>query len=455
MKTQTPPTGGDDLTPAEVAEQQNYRQPQRPQFHYTAIQGHIGDATGLVYYNGEFHLFNIFDEWSLKSAAHKRWGHAISTDLVHWQQMPPLLDTIIDHSPGSGSGVVDWNNSSGLRSGLEKTLVIFYTDYKSGTCVAYSNDRGRTWTRYRNNPVIAGSEDARDPNVFWYAPAKQWRMIRYEKRGFAFYSSVDLIQWKRLSRAEGYYECPDFFELPVVNSAGEHHWVLIDGDGTYVLGAFDGATFLAQTAKRHVEYGKALYATQTWKHPFNGDIYQIAWLRYPPLSQLTWNGQMSFPVKLYLQRRDGEIRLMREPIKQIRTLYRSVETWKDIIVDSEEKTVPNLNLDLADLQIELQLDGASEFGLTLRGQKILYSVAKRELQVGSITAPLNLTGGRLSLRILADRSSLEIFADSGAATFSLITLENSDDSPVFFSTGGKTRISSLECNHLESIWPAR
>jgi fructan beta-fructosidase len=443
-----------DLTPAEAADQQNYNQPLRPQFHYTAIQGHIGDATGLIYYKGEFHLFNIFDEWSQKSSAHKRWGHAISTDLVHWRQMPPLLDTIIDHSPGSGSGVVDWNNSSGLRSGSERTLVIFYTDYKAGSCIAYSNDRGRTWIRYKHNPVIAGAEDARDPNVFWYAPVKQWRMIRYEKRGFAFYGSDDLTHWTWLSRVESYYECPDLFELPVINSPGERLWVLIDGDGTYVLGTFNGTNFVAQTTKRHVEYGTALYATQTWKHSLNNDgIYQIAWLRYPPQTRLTWNGQMSFPTRLSLEKRDGEIRLLREPIEQIDTLYTSVDSWKDVVVDSEEKTVPKLNADLADLHIELQADGASEFGLTIQGQKIVYSVAERELQVGSMAVPVDLVGGRLALRILVDRSSLEIFADHGAATFSLITLEKSSDRPVFFSRGGRTRISSLECNHLESIWP--
>lgn len=445
-----------DLSSAEVAEQQNYDQPLRPQFHYTAIQGHIGDATGLIYYKGEFHLFNIFDEWSQNSSVHKRWGHAISTDLVHWMQMPPLLDTIIDHSPGSGSGVVDWNNSSGLRSGSEKTLLIFYTDYKAGSCIAYSNDRGRTWIRYKKNPVIAGSEDARDPNVFWYAPAKQWRMIRYEKRGFAFYSSDDLTHWTWLSRIESYYECPDLFELPVINSPGERLSVLIDGDGTYVLGTFNGTNFVAQTAKRHVEYGTALYATQTWKHSLDDDgIYQIAWLRYPLQARLTWNGQMSFPTRLSLENRDGEIRLVREPVKQIDTLYDSIESWRDIVIDSEEKTIPNFKADVADLHIEFAADGASEFGLIIQGQKILYSVAKRELQVGSIAAPVNLVHGRLALRILVDRSSLEIFADHGAATISLITLEDNSERPSFFSRDGRTRISSLECDHLESIWRAK
>jgi len=188
-------SGPDDrsLTPAEVSNQQNYSQPLRPQFHYTPIQGHIGDATGLIYYHGEYHLFHIYDEWSRQSAQHKRWGHAISPDLVHWQQLPSILDTVIDHAPGSGSGVVDWNNSSDLRTGVEKALLIFYTDYKEGTCIAYSHDRGRTWVRYSKNPVITGAEDARDPTVFWYVPTKEWRMVRYEKKGFAFYKSTDLL----------------------------------------------------------------------------------------------------------------------------------------------------------------------------------------------------------------------------------------------------------------------
>src|SRR5947209_18735166 len=130
FQTKQPPAEEADLNPAEVAGEQHYRQPLRPQFHYTPVQGHIGDATGLIYYGGEYHLFNMYDEWSRRRLAHKRWGHAISTDLIHWEQMPPVLDTLLDNHPGSGSGVVDWNNSSGLRQGAEKTLLIFYTDYK-------------------------------------------------------------------------------------------------------------------------------------------------------------------------------------------------------------------------------------------------------------------------------------------------------------------------------------
>ena len=442
-----------DLSPADVADQQNYNQALRPQFHYTAIQGHIGDATGLVYYRGEYHLFNIFDEWSRKSAAHKRWGHAISTDLTHWTQMPPLLDTLVDHSPGSGSAVVDWNNSSGFRTGPEKTLVVFYTDYKRGSCIVFSNDRGRHWKRYVNNPVISGADDARDPNVFWYVPANGWRMVRYEKGGFAFYESQDLKHWTWLSRIGGYYECPDLFELPIADHGDQRRWVLIDGNGSYVLGTFDGREFVPQTERLKAEFGTALYATQTWKlAPEEGAAYQIAWMRYPLQPELTWNGQMSFPVKLTLREFPEGIRLCREPVSAIDGLAISRQTWKNLVVTEGQKALPDLNADLLDLSVDIDFGKANEFGIDVHGQTIKYSVAEQTLSVGSFSAPLILTSGTLSLRILIDRSSVEVFADRGEVTFSLVTLEPSDHSISLFSKGGDINVSSLKTSRLESIW---
>jgi sucrose-6-phosphate hydrolase SacC (GH32 family) len=440
-----------DLTPEQVADQQNYSQPLRPQFHYTALQGALRDATGLLYYRGEYHLFNIYDEWSRKSSAHKRWGHAVSTDLIHWTQMSPILDTVIDHSPGSGSGIVDWNNSSGLRKGPEKTLLIFYTDYKRGSSIAYSNDRGRNWIRYAGNPIIAGADDARDPNVFWYAPVHEWRMVRYEKKGFALYRSLDLVHWAWLSRIEGYYECPDLFELPVANSAAERRWVLINGDGSYTMGTFDGRQFVPQTAKLRSEFGTAIYATQTWKRP-EDEVYQIAWMRYPALPVLTWSGQMSFPVRLSLRQFPEGIRLCREPISEIDNLRVSQQSWRDLTVNSGERALPELHADLLDIRTEIKSAGAQEFGITIHGQIIRYSVAEQKLWVGSASSPLKLSGGTLRLRILIDRSSIEIFADEGEVTFSMVTLENTDKAVSLFSKGGPIRVVCFEVNRLESIW---
>ena len=171
-----------DIDPVEASLQQNYDQPYRPQFHFTALQGHIGDATGLIYYEGEYHLFCMFDKWERQRNRHKCWGHAVSHDGIFWEELPPILDPIIDHKPGSGSGVVDWNNSSGLRTGAEKTLIVFYTDYQTGSCIAYSNDRGRTWVRHPKNPILPGVDNIRDPLVIWYPPLAEWRMVRFERK---------------------------------------------------------------------------------------------------------------------------------------------------------------------------------------------------------------------------------------------------------------------------------
>lgn len=440
-----------DLTPAEVAGEQNYDQPARPQLHYTPLQGHIGDATGLVIYRGEYHLFNIFDEWARRSSAHKRWGHAVSTDLIHWTQMPAVLDTLVDHSPGSGSGVVDWNNSSGLRTGVEKPLLIFYTDYGRGSSILFSNDRGRTWERYKGNPVLGGIDDIRDPNVFWYPDTSQWRMVRYEKRGFVFYSSSDLIHWSQLSRIDGFYECPDLFELPVVNSPAEHRWVLVDGDGTYVVGTFDGSRFIPETGKLRAEYGAAFYASQTWKRPGANPV-QIAWLRYPAKSSFTWDGQMSFPVDLTLHRTPDGIRLVRQPVAAIDELRSTRQTWHDVKVSSAEEQVPGLKDSLLELDVTMESAGATDFGLTVHGLQVRYSTGTHTLNVGSATAPLPLDNSRLHIRLIVDRSSVEVFTDPGTVSISTIILEPVPGPVTFFSSGGMAQIDSLVADTLESIW---
>jgi fructan beta-fructosidase len=351
--------------------------------------------------------------------------------------------------------VVDWNNSSGLRSGPEKTLIIFYTDYKRGTCIAYSRDRGRTWTRHEKNPVIAGAQDARDPTVFWYQPAGEWRMVRYEKRGFAFYRSRNLIDWEWLSRVDGFFECPDLFELPVRNRPGEKRWVLVDGDGSYVLGEFDGKSFLPQTGKLRVDYGSALYATQAWKRTLEGasPVYQMAWMRYPPEPRLTWNGQMSFPVELTLWSFPEGIRLCRRPAEEIENLRASRKSWRDLTVAQGENVPLQLTGDLLDIRAEIEAGGAREFGLKVLGHEIKYSVAKAVLGLGEIAAPLKLPDNRLRLRILVDRSSIEVFADHGQVTLSAVVLSDSRDrNSSLAADGGKIRVVSLETNQLESIW---
>ena len=299
---QRQPTDADYIQPRAVAENYHYAQRHRPQFHYTALHGHLGDATGLVVHQGRYHLFYMFDPWQRARRWHKCWGHAVSYDLLHWEQRPPVTDTIVDGRSGSGCGVVDWHNSSGLRTGPQKTLVIFYTDYWRGTCIKYSNDGGDSWQYHPRNPVLSGFHDIRDPLVFWYDPDQAWRMVRYEQRGFAFYRSENLIDWVYLSRIEDpqYYECPDMFQLHVQGAPDKKKWVLINGNGTYLIGEFNGHEFRPHTDLLRVDYGHHLYATQTWK-PTRGcseQVIQLAFMGYSKKILRTWEGQMCFPCAL-------------------------------------------------------------------------------------------------------------------------------------------------------------
>jgi fructan beta-fructosidase len=446
----------DELTPAEVALQQHYHQPYRPQFHFTALQGHIGDATGLIYYSGEYHLFHMFDKWGhAKRDRHKCWGHAISRDLLCWEEQPPILDALVDNKPGSGSGVVDWNNSSGLRSGPYKTLVVFYTDYHTGSCIAYSNDRGRTWVRHVSNPVLPGTKDIRDPTVFWYAPAAQWRMVRYEEQGFAFYASENLVDWTYLSRVEGFYECPDFIELPVENSPGERHWVLIDASTAYVIGSFDGRQFRPETEKLRVEQGKTLYATQTWKKTPEGGApaVQMGWLRYPKDRRLTWFSQMSFPCELTLRKSPEGVRLCRLPIAEIKNLRIAQQTWRDLTVRPGENPLAAVEGDLLEIHAEIELGTASGFSFVVRGQAISYSATEERVEFAGTKTIWKPSEKRIQLQILLDRSSIELFLGRGEVSISKTVFPDPADMGLnLLAEGGELHVAAMEVHRLESIW---
>ncbi len=448
-----------DLTAQKVADQQHYGQRLRPQFHYTPIQGHIGDATGMLYYKGEYHLFYMFDKWELRRNRHKRWGHAVSSDMVHWTELAPELDTLLDHKPGSGSGVVDWNNSAKLQRGHEKTLLIFYTDYERGSCIAYSHDRGHSWTRYGGNPVLDGFDGIRDPTVFWYQPTQNWRMIRYEKRGFVFYTSDNLIDWTYLSRLEGYYECPDIMELAVDDNKDETMWVLIDGNGRYVLGQFDGTTFIPETKKLKVEYGRAPYATQTWKKTrlAGGRPVQMCWMNYPrneKTQKLTWNGHQPFPCELFLKKFEDGVKLCRRPIDEIKNLHRRQYIFNNMTINEEDNPLKELKADICEIIIDIKVASANRFKLEVGAANIEYDVAQQKLTCLQSTAPLAPINGYIHLQVLIDRSSVEVFGNGGRVSISDLFFPDADspDNMRFSVQGGSAHIKTIEVNYLESIW---
>lgn len=257
------------------AAEPTYDEPYRPQFHFTPEKNWMNDPNGLVYFDGEYHLFYQYnpkgDVWG-----HMSWGHAVSRDLVHWEHLPIAIPEENGVMAFSGSAVVDVQNTSGFGRPGEFPMVAIYTGYRvadrnQAQYLAYSLDRGRTWVRYSGNPVLdIGSRDFRDPKVFWYEPDQRWIMVLVlaAQRKVSFYASPDLKQWEHLSNfgptgaIGGAWECPDLFPLEVEGSSGLTRWVLqVDLDrrataggsgGQYFIGSFDGRRFLLDEPQGHL-----------------------------------------------------------------------------------------------------------------------------------------------------------------------------------------------------------
>jgi len=456
----------------DVFHQMHYDQPLRPQVHYTPITGQIGDATGLILYKGIYHLFYMYDEWSRSRRFNKSWGHAVSSDLVFWEQRPQILNTRLDNAPGSGSGIVDWNNTLGLQSGVEKTLVVFYTDYGRGTSIAFSRDAGKTWIRHKDNPVIPRHEarNDRDAKVFWYKPDQSWRLILYERLGFTFYKSHDLLNWERLSRLEGFHECPDFLEIPVDGDQKNKKWVLIDGDGSYRIGDFDGTSFTSSMENTYANRGVArdawngadreLYATQAWSHSYEGDgpFYQMGFMHLPHGADhdRTWSQQQIFPVELTLESIGGDVRLCRNPINAIKQLRYDSHFWNDQDVRPEDNPLAELDGDVFEIIAEIEPGQAKQVGFRIRGETLTYSVPDERLTFMESDASLPIADGTVKLRMIVDRGSVEVYANQGEITFTKLFYPDPSNMDLeVFSNGGTARIRAMEAYRLHSIWLKR
>ncbi|POX52815.1 glycoside hydrolase family 32 protein [Streptomyces sp. Ru72] len=243
-----------------------YHEQYRPQFHFTPAQNWMNDPNGLIYYKGQYHLFFQYNP-SGNTWGNMSWGHAVSTDLVHWKQLPLAIPQDDQEMIFSGSVVLDRNNTTGFGTKDNPPLVAVYTSLVKSTGVqrqslAYSTDGGTTWTKYSGNPVLdLNSTNFRDPKVFWYAPTRRWLMAvaLADQHKISFYSSADLKHWAHQSdfgpagATGGVWECPDLFPLPVDGNPKKTKWVLAvnlnpgaiaGGSGAqYFVGDFDGKKF--------------------------------------------------------------------------------------------------------------------------------------------------------------------------------------------------------------------
>ena len=443
---------GDQLKGAEEL----YAEALRPQFHFSSRRGWNNDPNGLVYFQGEYHLFYQHNPYGW-NWGNMHWGHAVSPDLVHWRELPIAL---YPHAFGdwafSGSAVVDWQNSAGFQQGDEPALVVAYTSTGRGECIAYSLDRGRTFAEYQGNPVVA--HQGRDPKLLWYGPGRHWVMAVYDevgdKRYIAFYTSPDLKEWTYQSRIEGYFECPELFALPVDGDPQQLRWVLYAADGSYAIGQFDGRQFVVESGKHPFNWGNCFYASQTFSDipGADGRRIQMAWGRVD-MPGMPFNQMMNFPVELSLRTAEEGVRMCAEPVRELAGLRGQTRLWRDLELRPGDNPLAGSEGALWEIETEFDPAGAAEVGLVIRGLEVVYHAQEGRLSCGAQQAPLAPVGGCIHLHLLVDRTSVEIFANGGRVYLPMGLPPAAEGCDlVFFSRGGTAQVGVLRRCALRSSW---
>jgi sucrose-6-phosphate hydrolase SacC (GH32 family) len=459
-----------DNPPVMLMKQQAlYQESLRPQFHFTCATNWLNDPNGLVFYQGEYHLFCQHNPDGI-NWGNMTWAHAVSPDLVHWTQLPDAIKPDDFGTIFSGSAVVDWKNTSGFGVDGQPPLVAMYTA-AGGTneaskgkqfsqCIAYSNDKGRTWTKYQQNPVlphIVGEN--RDPKLVWYQPKHKWILALYKDgEQYALFDSADLKQWNHLQdlNLPGCSECPDFFPIALDGDASKPKWVFTSASGRYLVGNFDGNQFIPDQELRQVDFGTNYYAVQSYSDVPDGRRIQIAWMRDGKYPGMPFNGQMSFPCEMQLKTTGDGLRLFRFPVKEIESLQGQPVSWRDLtLTPGIPNPLADIKGDLFHIKAIIDPGTATDVGFNIRGQTIHYS-DHRLFAIGDTAYEPNdhqPNDHQIAMEILVDRTSIETFIDGGRYSFTSCYLPTNDRAPLeLFATGGSAKVNSLSVYPLKSAW---
>lgn len=444
-----------------------YRETLRGQFHFSPRRGWNNDPNGMVYFNGEYHLFFQHNPYGW-GWGNMHWGHAVSKDLVHWQE---LGDKLLPDDMGpmfSGSAVVDWNNTSGFGTKEKPPLVLIYTAAGNPTVqgIAYSTD-GRHFTKYAGNPVlkeITGGN--RDPKVMWHEPSKQWVMVLYvewqKKHTVHFFTSPNLKEWQQASISEGdgpglryLFECPDFFELPVDGDPAKAKWVLTAADSQYAIGTFDGTTFHPEAERLPGHRGRGFYAAQTFSDipKADGRRIQIGWFQTETRG-MPFNQSMTIPLELRLISTADGPRMTFTPVRELEVLRQQHHKLPATKLRPDSvNPLASISAELIEFRTTMRPDDCKELSLNIRGATIRYDVAKQELIVNDHRTSAPLRDGLLKLTVYVDRTGLEVFASDGLTYIPMPFQPKPDDRSMSLNTiGGSAEIIDLQVYELKSAW---
>ena len=459
----------------------------RPTYHFSPLYGWMNDPNGMVYKDGEYHLFYQYNPYGSKWG-NMSWGHAISQDLVNWKHLPVAIAPDALGTIFSGSAVVDFDNTAGFGAGA---IIAIYTQNsdRQVQSIAYSTDNGRSFIKYENNPVLVSeANDFRDPKVFWYEGTQRWVMLLAVGQEMQIFSSPNLKEWTyESSFGEGYgahggvWECPDLFELPV-EGTNEKKWVLLcnlnpggpfGGSATqYFIGSFDGKKFSCDNqpnVTKWMDWGKDHYATVTWSDAPDNRRIAIAWMsnwQYAndvPTSQ--YRSPNSIPRDLSLFAIDGGIYLQSAPSPELLKL-RGVSKKRSFKVNGTrivKDLIPN-NEGAYEIELSLKNQQAEIIGFRLYNDKgeevdMQYDMKEKKFSMdrrksGEVSFNENfpmltwtaIEGDKdeMKLRLFVDRSSVEAFGDGGRFAMTNQVFPSEPYNHIsFYSKGGAYKVDSF------------
>lgn len=448
-----------------VASTPVWAEPARPGYHFAPARNWNNDPNGLVYYDGEYHLFYQYnpygDRWG-----HMSWGHAVSRDLVSWEELPVAIPET-EVQAFSGGAVVDWNNTSGFGVNGRPPLIALYTGHNTKTRIqsqylAYSNDKGRTWTTH-GQVLDLGSTEFRDPRIFWHEATRKWVMLTViaADNKVLIFTSDNLKSWTQVSEfgpvgARGKnWECPDLYQLPVEGGEpGETRWVMgislgdssINGGSgmQYFVGDFDGQRFTLDPSSgadpQWVDFGADYYAAVTYNDLPKSDprVISIGWAnnwRYANLiPTYPSRGLMSLPRSLSLRKTAEGLRLFQAPVREVEALRRDHVTAEQIRIGGDPQALP-VQGGRVELIVEIDTGESDQVEIAIKdaqGYQTLIGVTAptKEVYVDRTRsgpffaesfpdrhiAPVEINNGKIKLHLFVDESIVELYANDGART---------------------------------------
>lgn len=462
-----------------------YKEPYRPQYHFSPSEGWIGDPSGLIYYQGKYHMY-----W---------WGKVESEDLIHYQQITPfaMVGENDNISYFTGSVVIDKNNTAGFgKNSYVAAYTMFEKDSKKqAQGISFSHDGGKTFHYYDGNPVLdLWSTEFRDPTVFWYEPTQKWVMVvaKALERKVKFYTSSDLKKWTWVSDFgpsgdnEKSWECPDLFQVSVDGNPNNKKWVLVVSvnwkQEQYFIGDFDGTSFkLMENHPQeplYVDKGLDYYASRTFQD-FDGTLnskVSLGWIAtwdYAPAVPTTYGkGFWSIPREMELKTYPEGLRMTQMPIADLQKLRYDSVCWEGRLSEGVQKLpkfIPKKNT--YEIDVIFSTDISNTFGFNLcvgEGRKVVVSydtdshnfvidrthctdadIPKFARMAFYKIEPQN---GQLRLRIFVDKSSIEIFANDGKDVFTLLTYPNEKQTGIEVFSLKKGTKMKLDAWMLKSVW---